>query len=314
MSLVIATILGEGRHRASYVFRNMGRGWWGVWKEGTPTMHVVDTRAGRCDCSGFKYSKPDNKGCRHLTKAIQLEEQMSAINGTTEIAKSEQQNQIAQIITRGNLAALTEQERATYYLAVCQACDLNPATRPFEFINMKGKLVLYALKACTEQLRKRDNVNIEILKQEVIEGMYVVTVKATLPNGRSDSDLAAVVLGTTQGDDRANLIMKTITKAKRRVTLSICGLGMLDETEVEHYQPATAPATVQVVSQATSPADEERAQVEQQIIDLVKSLGIPNFESNLERAYGVGTLSRLSSAQIADLQGRLLAKQKAVAA
>ena len=26
--------------------------------------------------------------------------------------------------------------------------------------------------------------------------------------------------------------MKTITKAKRRVTLSICGLGMLDETEV----------------------------------------------------------------------------------
>jgi hypothetical protein len=27
--------------------------------------------------------------------------------------------------------------------------------------------------------------------------------------------------------------MKAVTKAKRRVTLSICGLGMLDETEVE---------------------------------------------------------------------------------
>jgi hypothetical protein len=30
-----------------------------------------------------------------------------------------------------------------------------------------------------------------------------------------------------------NALMKAVTKAKRRVTLSICGLGMLDETEVE---------------------------------------------------------------------------------
>ncbi len=33
-------------------------------------------------------------------------------------------------------------------------------------------------------------------------------------------------------DDLANAMMKAETKAKRRVTLSICGLGMLDETEM----------------------------------------------------------------------------------
>ncbi|EOV0478051.1 hypothetical protein ACOIM4_001927, partial [Campylobacter coli] len=35
------------------------------------------------------------------------------------------------------------------------------------------------------------------------------------------------------GDNLANAIMKAITKAKRRVTLSICGLGMLDESELD---------------------------------------------------------------------------------
>ncbi len=37
---------------------------------------------------------------------------------------------------------------------------------------------------------------------------------------------------TLSGEAGANLMMKAVTKAKRRVTLSICGLGMLDETEV----------------------------------------------------------------------------------
>jgi hypothetical protein len=41
-----------------------------------------------------------------------------------------------------------------------------------------------------------------------------------------------------------NALMKAVTKAKRRVTLSICGLGMLDETEVETI-PSARPVTVQ---------------------------------------------------------------------
>ena len=34
-----------------------------------------------------------------------------------------------------------------------------------------------------------------------------------------------------KGEAKANAMMKAETKGKRRVTLSICGLGMLDETE-----------------------------------------------------------------------------------
>ena len=46
-----------------------------------------------------------------------------------------------------------------------------------------------------------------------------------------------------QGENRANAMMKAETKAKRRVTLSVCGLGMLDETEAEPLA-YTPPRTV----------------------------------------------------------------------
>ena len=49
-------------------------------------------------------------------------------------------------------------------------------------------------------------------------------------------------------------MMKAETKAKRRVTLSICGLGMLDETEVEtipHAYPVPPPAPADTGQVAT---------------------------------------------------------------
>jgi hypothetical protein len=46
-------------------------------------------------------------------------------------------------------------------------------------------------------------------------------------------------------DEKANAIMKAETKSKRRATLSICGLGFLDETEIETIRDAaTTPADV----------------------------------------------------------------------
>ena len=51
-----------------------------------------------------------------------------------------------------------------------------------------------------------------------------------------------------KGDALANGLMKAETKAKRRCTLSLCGLGMLDESEIETIPgavraPAALPAT-----------------------------------------------------------------------
>jgi hypothetical protein len=62
--------------------------------------------------------------------------------------------------------------------------------------------------------------------------MYVVTVEATKPDGRKDGATGVVALAKLGGTDLANAMMKAETKAKRRVTLSICGLNILDESEI----------------------------------------------------------------------------------
>jgi hypothetical protein len=72
--------------------------------------------------------------------------------------------------------------------------------------------------------------------------VYVVVVRAELPGGRSEDSTGAVPI-SGQGEQFANALMKAETKAKRRATLSILGLGMLDETEVESIpETAKAPA------------------------------------------------------------------------
>lgn len=137
------------------------------------------------------------------------------------------------LLIAGDLGALSADERVSYYKAVCDSVGLNPLTQPFEYITLNGKLKLYAKRDATDQLRKIHGVSIRIISREVVEDCYVVTAQAMDRSGRTDESIGAVILGKLVGEARANALMKAETKSKRRVTLSICGLGMLDETEVE---------------------------------------------------------------------------------
>lgn len=144
---------------------------------------------------------------------------------------------ITQVLMHGNLANLTEQEKLVYYRSVCETLGLNELTKPFEFITLNGKLQLYATKNCSEQLRMIHNVSITIEARSETKDVWVVIAKAKMANGREDESLGAVDIKGKSGENLANALMKAETKAKRRVTLSICGLGMLDETEAEQFQP-----------------------------------------------------------------------------
>jgi len=155
------------------------------------------------------------------------------------------------VLVQGDLSVLSEPERIAYYGQVCESVGLNPLTKPFEYLKLNGKLILYALKGCTDQLRKVHGISVSEPRIQFEEGLVVVSVTARDKNGREDSDIGAVALGNLQGEARANAIMKAISKAKRRVTMSICGLGMLDETEVETIPAAqVVPGGVQIISQA----------------------------------------------------------------
>ena len=126
---------------------------------------------------------------------------------------------------------LTPAERNTYYLAVCNSLGLNPLTRPLEYITLQGRMILYARRDATDQLRSIHEVAIEDMVESEIDGVYIVTVKARNAVGRTDMAKGATNIGGLKGEALANAMMKAETKAKRRVTLSLCGLGSLDETE-----------------------------------------------------------------------------------
>lgn len=140
---------------------------------------------------------------------------------------------IERVITKGDLSELTPAERVGYYNHVCSSLGLNPLTRPFEYLQLQNKLVLYARKDCTEQLRKIRNVSVDRIEQNLDGDYLTVTAYGSLPEGRKDSDVGVICLKGVIGDARANAIMKAVTKAKRRLTLSICGLGFIDESEIE---------------------------------------------------------------------------------
>jgi hypothetical protein len=145
---------------------------------------------------------------------------------------------LERVIVQGDLSKLSPIERVSYYKQVCESAGLNPLTKPLEFITLNGKLVLYALRGATDQLRKVHGISVEIKAREMVEDVYVVTAQAKMGD-RMDESIGAVPLGQLKGEARANGMMKAETKAKRRVTLSICGLGMLDETEVASIPQAT---------------------------------------------------------------------------
>ena len=140
---------------------------------------------------------------------------------------------IDSVVLRGDLSGLAPGERARFYVQMCEGLGLNPASQPFAFLRLNGKEILYATRGATDQLAAMHRVT-----REIIDGPKVVDLggtkliyavcKASMPNGRFETATATVPL-----IDPVNVMMKAETKAKRRATLSLLGLGLLDEIEIE---------------------------------------------------------------------------------
>lgn len=140
----------------------------------------------------------------------------------------------------GDLSQLPGPERLKFYGAVCSTCGLNPVTKPFDWITFQGKMTLYANKGCAEQLRQLHKVSVEIIERKVEFGCLIVRVKARTPDGRHDEAMAAVPFNEKAPADAALAMMKCETKAKRRVTFSLCGLSLFVDREIEEPEPQTS--------------------------------------------------------------------------
>jgi len=159
-----------------------------------------------------------------------------------EITKTDSPNHaqiLEKVVTKGDLADLTPADRARHYKAVCDAIGLNWMTKPFEYLELKDKqtgkvkIILYARKECTEQLRLKHKLSARITRSEIIEDVYLAWSETLSQDGRLTEQLGAVSLKGITAEDRANAMKKAVTQSYRRGVLTHCGLGFLDETEVD---------------------------------------------------------------------------------
>jgi hypothetical protein len=175
---------------------------------------------------------------------------------------------LEKVVVGGDLSKLLPAERLSYYADVCKSVGLNPLTRPFEYITLNNKLTLYARRDATDQLRALKGISIQIVGRDLLGDIYIVTARASMP-GREDESTGAINILGLKGEALANAYMKAETKAKRRVTLSIAGLGLLDETELDDatdgpdlVQPGEPRAVIAMPKPKSEPKAEEPGQAE----------------------------------------------------
>jgi hypothetical protein len=166
---------------------------------------------------------------------------------------------IESIVTKGDLSGLNQVQKVQYYNYRCKQIGLDPSAKPFDLLNLSGKQVLYANASATQQLCNLHKLSTQITNKERLDDIYVVSVRVTGADGRSSENQGAVSIGGLKGDALANAILKCTTKAIRRSVLAHCGLGMLDETEVEtipnaHKEAITIPEPEPIPTIVAEPA------------------------------------------------------------
>lgn len=223
-----------------------------------------------------------------------------------ELALRDEAKLIESVVTKGDLSAMSPDEKASYYARMCDALGLTAATQPFALLKLNGKEIMYPTRGATDQLAA-----IHRLNREIVDGPRVIDVagtkmiyavcRATHPNGRVETAVATVPL-----NDPLNGLMKAETKAKRRATLSILGLGMMDESELDtipahakvsvpqpdfsksntppssESAPKSEPASKPATAPVTNVADASR-NVEQVWIDRVTASTVEQLEQNAEK-------------------------------
>lgn len=144
---------------------------------------------------------------------------------------------ITSLVINGDISKLNPQQRVYYYQQFCEKLGLDPLSQPFRILRLQGKEILYCDRGGAQQLNKLHKVSHEIKTRETVNDCYVVTAQASTPDGRKTESIGAVSIGNRKGENLCNAMMKAETKAKRRATLDLLGLGILDETEMESVLP-----------------------------------------------------------------------------
>ena len=154
---------------------------------------------------------------------------------------------LSTVIRKGGVGGLSPDEKAKYIVAMCESLGLNPMTLPIQLITFQGREIAYVTRGATDQLAAKYRVSRVVIDGPMIKDfggtkLLYCKVEAKMPDGRVDTSIA-----TAPSRIDENSLMKIESKAKRRATLSILGLGMLTEDETDDM---TSPAAAESAARA----------------------------------------------------------------
>lgn len=140
------------------------------------------------------------------------------------------------IAENGDLYKLTAVERKIYYMAMCDRYKLDPFSSPFDYLSQKMKdsegkyrdrVTLYPNQRASNFFAQKHKISCLIKDKEFSDGLWMVTVIATAPDGRQIEDVGAVSI--SDRINRGDALKKAISQARRRAILALCGFSTDDE-------------------------------------------------------------------------------------
>lgn len=201
---------------------------------------------------------------------------------------------LQKVILQNDLGSLSPVEKVQHVKNVCESLGLNPLTKPIQLIKFEGnKEIMYMSKDGAEQIRNLHEVSIINLETEILNGdLYVVKAYASKPSGRQDCSTSAISISGLKGVAIGNAMKKCETQAKRRVTLSICGLGMLDESEIEdlpkerlNFKFDKPKTNISVIQNDPIKEDINKRDLEQDLLDISQCNSLEELQSVYTNAY-----------------------------
>lgn len=171
----------------------------------------------------------------------------------------------------GGVGGMTDIEREQLILGLCTRLGLNMigSRMPIEIIRVwdrdrrTEREVLYFNRYATDQLADRFAVSrtttygpVELV---VGRNRFVIAKATATRDGRPDEATGMVPIDPdADAMEIANCFLHAETKAKRRATLSILGLGFLDESELDTVSVAARDVPAVRASRATPDAEHEQ--------------------------------------------------------
>lgn len=145
----------------------------------------------------------------------------------------------ANLMVTGDLSKMTMVQKAQFLYKLAKAEGIPPFPPPYAIgkDNM-GKEKIISTKNRAESLRKRDGISTKTLYKgplrmgsEFNMEYYEVEVEGSTRDGRTATGTGVNYIKGAMGQELANKIMGCETKAQNRVTNSLSGSGLMDETE-----------------------------------------------------------------------------------